>query len=352
MTTRYEQIRASLRSQPRRWLITGAAGFIGSHLLEHLLRLDQSVVALDNFSTGLRSNLDEVRALVGSERWSRVSLLEGDIRDPAICRRACLNVDIVLHQAAVGSVPLSIEDPLTAHGSNVTGQLHILLAARDVGVRRVVFATSSSVYGDTEVQPRREESIGRMLSPYAASKHMGELYADVIARCYGLQSIGLRYFNVVGPRQRPDGPYAAVIPRWILSMLRSESIEVYGDGETSRDFCPVDNIVQANLLAAVTEQPDAVNRIYNVGMNHATTLNQLHDILARAIGDRLKRPVTDRRRYHDFRTGDIRHSVADISRIRETMHFEPACSLHDGLRTTIDWYLQSFSGDLSPHPPA
>ena len=275
----FDLLLGKLRTQPARWLVTGCAGFIGSHLVETLLKLDQLVVGLDNFSTGHRRNLDEVRTLVGSEKWGRFHFVEADIRDPEACRQACLNVDYVLHQAALGSVPRSLADPLATNAANIDGFLNMLVAARDAKVRRFVYAASSSTYGDHPDLPKIEEKIGRPLSPYAVTKLVNELYAEVFSRCYGFSSIGLRYFNVFGARQDPDGAYAAVIPRWTKAMLLGEDVLINGDGETSRDFCFVANAVQANLLAATTEIPEAVNQVYNVALDDRTSLNRLFDLL-------------------------------------------------------------------------
>src|SRR5512134_396706 len=259
----------------RRWLVTGSAGFIGSHLVEALLSLGQEVVSLDNFATGYPRNLSEVHAVVGEEAWRRHTFIEGDIVDLATCRRACDRVEIVLHQAALGSVPRSIDDPLLTHAANATGFLNMLVAARDAGTRRFVYAASSSTYGDHPGLPKVEDQIGQPLSPYAVTKYLNELYADVFGLCYGTSAIGLRYFNVFGARQDPEGAYAAVIPRWVRAMLRGDQVSIYGDGVTSRDFCYVANAVQANLLAALTSNPRAVNGVYNIAVAHSTSLNQL-----------------------------------------------------------------------------
>src|SRR5882724_10907879 len=275
----YHELQPALRAAPRTWLVTGVAGFIGSNILETLLGLDQYVLGLDNFCTGYQRNLDEVRAKVGLQKWARARIVEGDIRDLAACHRLCADVDYVLHQAALGSVPRSLADPVRSHDTNVTGFLNMLVAARDANVRRFVYASSSSVYGDHPALPKLEENIGQSLSPYAATKSINETYAGVFARAFNLNSIGLRYFNVFGPRQDPAGAYAAVIPRWIAALLQNEPVHVYGDGETSRDFSYIDNIVQANLLAATTDNSAALNQVFNIAIGETTTLNQLFNLI-------------------------------------------------------------------------
>lgn len=332
-----------LPAQPARWLVTGSAGFIGSHLVESLLRLDQTVVGLDNFATGHRRNLDEVRSLVTPAQWSRHRFVEADICDLDACREACRGIDFVLHQAALGSVPRSLANPVATNAANVDGFLNMLVAARDARVRRFVYAASSSTYGDHEALPKIEERIGRPLSPYAVTKLVNELYAEVFARCYGLASIGLRYFNVFGARQDPEGAYAAVIPRWTRAMLLGEEVKINGDGETSRDFCFVDNAVQANLLAAMTDDPAAVNQVYNVAVDDRTSLNRLFDILRAALSDfrpdvRSLRPV-----YGGFRPGDVRHSQADIDKARRLLGYLPSHRLEDGVRVAMPWYVSRFA---------
>ncbi|WP_300450829.1 SDR family oxidoreductase [Accumulibacter sp.] len=332
-----------LAEQPARWLVTGSAGFIGSHLVESLLGLGQTVVGLDNFATGHRSNLDEVRSLVTPEQWLRHSFIEADIRDPDACREACRGIDFVLHQAALGSVPRSLANPLATNAANVDGFLNILVAARDAGVKRFVYAASSSTYGDHEALPKVEERIGRPLSPYAVTKLVNELYAEVFGRCYGFASIGLRYFNVFGARQDPEGAYAAVIPRWTRAMLTGGPVTIYGDGQTSRDFCFVDNAVQANLLAATTDDPAAVNQVYNVAVDDRTSLNQLFEVLRDALTElrpevRHLRPI-----YGDFRPGDVRHSQADIGKARRLLGYFPSHRLAEGVRAAMPWYLSRFA---------
>jgi UDP-N-acetylglucosamine 4-epimerase len=334
-----ERARATLRATPLRWLVTGSAGFIGSHLVEALLELDQTVVGLDNFATGHRRNVEEVRAAARPERWARHRFVEGDIRDADACRHACRGVDVVLHQAALGSVPRSIADPAATNATNVDGFLNMLIAARDAGVRRFVYAASSSTYGDHEALPKVEDAIGRPLSPYAVTKLVNELYAEVFARCYGFHSIGLRYFNVFGARQDPDGAYAAVIPRWIRAMLSGDEVVVNGDGQTSRDFCYVDNAVQANLLAAVVEGSGAIDQVYNVAVDERTSLNQLFAMLRDAIAARHPDAAAAVPVHRDFRPGDVRHSQADIGKARRLLGYEPTHRVAEGIAAAIPWYL-------------
>jgi len=329
---------ARLRERPLRWLVTGSAGFIGSHLVQALLDLDQDVVGLDNFATGFRRNLDEVRSIVGPERWQRHRFIEGDIADPATCRDACESIDVVLHEAALGSVPRSIEDPLRTHAVNATGFLDMLVAARDAGVQRFVYAASSSTYGDHPGLPKVEDAIGAPLSPYAVTKYVNELYAQVFGRCYGLQTIGLRYFNVFGPRQDPEGAYAAVIPRFAAAMLREAPVTINGDGETSRDFCYVDNVVQANLLAATTERAEAIGQVYNVAVGERTSLNELHATLRALIAERHPGLHQHAPLHAAFRAGDVRHSEANIGKARQLLGYRPVWKLARGLRAALPWY--------------
>jgi UDP-N-acetylglucosamine 4-epimerase len=329
---------AHLRRQPRRWLVTGSAGFIGSHLVETLLRLDQHVASLDNFATGHRANLDDVRTAVGAEAWRRHTFIEADIADPDACRRACEGVELVLHQAALGSVPRSLADPLRTHAANATGFLNMLVAARDAGVARFVYAASSSTYGDHPALPKVEESIGRPLSPYAVTKLVDELYAGVFHRCYGMATIGLRYFNVFGSRQDPEGAYAAVIPRWVDAMLTGSPIVIHGDGETTRDFCHVANVVQANLLAALAARPDEHGLVFNVAVGGRTSLNDLVRVLRELLEERhpelrIPPPV-----FADFRQGDVRHSQADIAKARRLLGYDPVHDVRSGLREALPWY--------------
>jgi UDP-N-acetylglucosamine 4-epimerase len=344
--TRYEQLRADLVNAPRKWLITGAAGFIGSNLLQSLLELDQHVVGFDNFATGHRENLREVENFVAPVRWRRMHFVEGDIRDAAACRRACEGADFVLHQAALGSVPRSIEDPITTNSVNISGFLEILTAARSAGVKRFVYAASSSTYGDHPGLPKVESSIGKPLSPYAITKFANELYADVFARTYGFPSIGLRYFNIFGARQDPNGPYAAVIPKWIAAMLHNEPVHINGDGETSRDFCYVANAVQANLLAATAADPAAVNQVYNVAVGQRTSLNELFEHLRAMLAPRFAHLATAKPIYRDFRAGDVRHSLADIGKAHRLLGYVPTHVVGDGLAEAMQWYVAHLIGKL------
>jgi UDP-N-acetylglucosamine 4-epimerase len=330
------ELQARVRAARGPWLVTGAAGFIGSNLVETLLRLGQHVIGLDNFATGYRHNLDEVRDAVGSAGWSRFRFIEGDIRSLDDCQVACDGVAHVLHQAALGSVPRSIEDPLATHAANATGFLNMLTAARDAGVASFTYAASSSTYGDEPTLPKVEDRIGRPLSPYAATKLINEIYAEVYARCYGFRAIGLRYFNVFGRRQDPDGAYAAVIPQWIAALIRGDDVFINGDGETTRDFCHVANAVQANLLAALSGDAER-DRVYNVAVGQRTSLNQLFDLLVKGLAaegvayDR--RPV-----YRDFRAGDVRHSLADIGLAQRHLGYAPTHTIADGLDDAMPWY--------------
>lgn len=327
-----------LRSEPRRWLVTGCAGFIGSNLIETLLGLGQTVVGLDNFATGHRYNLDEVHETVGDAAWSRFTFIEADIRDLDACRRAVQGVDFVLHQAALGSVPRSLNDPITTNEVNVSGFLNMLVAARDAQVKSFVYAASSSTYGDHEALPKVEDRIGRPLSPYAVTKYVNELYADVFARSYGFQTVGLRYFNVFGKRQDPNGAYAAVIPKWVAAMIRNEDVTINGDGETSRDFCFIENVVQANILSALASE-EGRNQVYNVAVNARTSLNQLFGYLASTLAENgvsyNKAPL-----YGHFRAGDVRHSQADISKAGALLGYAPQFDIQQGLTKAMPWYVR------------
>jgi UDP-N-acetylglucosamine 4-epimerase len=327
-----------LRSNPRKWLVTGSAGFIGSHLVEALLGLGQEVVSLDNFATGHRNNLEDVRTLVGEKAWKRHTFHHADIVDLDACRSACAGVDIVLHQAALGSVPRSVADPLLTHSVNATGFLNMAVAARDAGVTRFVYAASSSTYGDHPGLPKVEHEIGRPLSPYAVTKLLDELYAGVFAQCYGLPSIGLRYFNVFGARQDPEGAYAAVIPRWIDAMLRGRAVVIYGDGETTRDFCPIANVVQANLLAATTNEAAACDQVYNIALGGKLSLNELCEILRTMIQSRNPKSVVPDAIHEPVRAGDIRHSQADIGKARRLLGYEPTHDFRRGMEEALAWY--------------
>jgi UDP-N-acetylglucosamine/UDP-N-acetylgalactosamine 4-epimerase len=342
---RYQAAIATLKQNPRTWLITGVAGFIGSNLLQCLLSLGQAVVGLDNFSTGHPKNIDE--ALEHGGIGARFRMIYGDTRDLNTCREACQGVDVVLHQAALGSVPRSIEDPIASHVSNVDGFLNMLIAARDAKVSRFVYASSSAVYGDDLALPKREERIGEPLSPYAATKVVNEIYAGVFKRVYGLQTIGLRYFNVFGRRQDPQGPYAAVIPKWVSCILGNAEPTILGDGETSRDFCHVDNVIQANLLAATIENEAAADEVYNVACGQLTTLNELLAVIQNEVVQKRPELTLLPPIYGDFRPGDIRHSLADVGKIRRDLGYVPNRMVADGIGEAIEWYI---ANDKSPPP--
>ena len=331
-----------LVDNPKKWLITGVAGFIGSNLLEALLTLNQTVIGLDNFSTGFKHNLTEVQKQVSADQWERFRFMEGDIRDLATCKTACAHIDHVLHEAALGSVPRSIEDPIRTHENNISGFLNMLVAARDTGVKRFVYAASSSTYGDHPGLPKQEDTIGRPLSPYAVTKYVNELYADVFARTYGVQAIGLRYFNIFGPRQDPKGAYAAVIPLWFSGLIKKEPIYINGDGETSRDFCYIENCIQANLLAAGTTDTDAVNQVYNVAFGQRTTLNDLFALIQERVARTVSHAENRKPQYRAFRDGDVRHSLADISRAKTLLGYAPEFSVKDGLDKAARWYMDFF----------
>lgn len=336
--TRYDSLLEALPRSPKTWLVTGVAGFIGSNLLETLLRLDQRVVGLDNFATGHQRNLDEVRGAVNTDQWARFSFIQGDIRNLADCQQACAGVDYVLHQAALGSVPRSLNDPISTNGTNIDGFLNMLVAARDAQVKSFTYAASSSTYGDHPGLPKVEDVIGKPLSPYAVTKYVNELYADVFARSYGFKTIGLRYFNVFGKRQDPDGAYAAVIPKWTAAMIKGDTLLINGDGETSRDFCFIDNAVQANLLAA-TASEDAKNQVFNVAVGDRTSLNQLFASLKAALAE--QGVIYARDAVHqDFRAGDVRHSLADISKAGSLLGYAPAYRIQDGLQSAMPWYVK------------
>lgn len=346
---------SELLTLPKTWLITGAAGFIGSNLLETLLKLDQRVVGLDNFSTGYQRNLDEVKTLVTTEQWANFYFIEGDICNLSDCRRAMTwerspsqwnaltqnhSVDYVLHQAALGSVPRSIEDPIKTNTNNIGGFLNMLVAARDHSIKGFVYASSSAVYGDHPDLPKVEDKIGRQLSPYAVTKYVNELYAEVFANVYGFKSIGLRYFNIFGKRQDPKGSYAAVIPKWIAAMIHNETIYINGDGETSRDFCYIDNAIQANILAATVENDLAKNQIYNIAVGERTSLNELYKLILKNLAKHY--PLPDiKLRYQDPRAGDIRHSLADISKAQTLLSYSPTYNVNDGLKNIMLWYVES-----------
>lgn len=353
--TRYEQISAELRQSPKTWLITGVAGFIGSNLLETLLQLDQRVVGLDNFATGRQRNLDEVQTLVTPAQWANFQFIQGDIRQLADCQAAMtwlpvaasppvqVPVDYVLHQAALGSVPRSLANPIATNDTNISGFLNMLVAARDAKVQSFTYAASSSTYGDHPALPKVEENIGKPLSPYAVTKYVNELYANVFARSYGFETIGLRYFNVFGPRQNPNGEYAAVIPKWTDALIKGEPVCINGDGQSSRDFCFVANAVQANLLAATVHSPDAKNQVYNVAVGDRTTLNQLLGLLRESLQaimakDAGQTPADIPPVYREFREGDVRHSLADIGKAQRLLGYSPTHNIGQGIGVAMPWY--------------
>jgi len=328
----------------RKWLITGVAGFIGSAILEELLKRNQEVVGLDNFFTGKRENLEDVQALVTPVQWSRFRFHEADIRDLEACRRLCAGIDVVLHQAALGSVPRSIEDPILTNQCNIDGFLNMLLAARDQGVKRFVYAASSSTYGDHPGLPKVEDQIGRPLSPYAITKYVNELYAEVFSQLFGTETIGLRYFNIYGRRQDPLGAYAAVIPQWIGALLRGKQPIINGDGSTSRDFCYVDNAVQANLRAALADEAEALNTVYNIACHRQTSLNDLLRIIRDRLAEELPGIARIEPVYGPFRQGDVLHSLADITKARKLLGYDPAYHIEEGLKETVAWFLSRQRG--------
>lgn len=337
--TRYEQLLEKLPHSPKTWLITGVAGFIGSNLLETLLKLDQKVVGLDNFATGYQHNLDEVKSLVTAEQWLGFRFIEGDIRNLSDCQKVCDGIDYVLHQAALGSVPRSINDPVTTNSVNIDGFLNMLIAARDANVKSFIYAASSSTYGDHPGLPKVEDAIGRPLSPYAVTKYVNELYADVFSKTYGMKSIGLRYFNVFGKRQDPKGAYAAVIPKWVSAMIEGQDVVINGDGETSRDFCYVVNTIQANLLAATVDSEEASNQVYNVAVGERTSLNQLYSIIRSGL---IEMQVEVRRDpvFKEFRLGDVKHSLASIEKARKLLGYEPQYSIRAAIPQCLAWYVE------------
>ena len=340
----FDALKTQLQAAPETWLITGVAGFIGSNLLEALLKLDQHVAGLDNFATGREKNFAQVQGAVSPEQWARFRFKRGDIRDIITCHTACKEVDYVLHQAALGSVPRSLDDPLATHAANNTGFINMLVAARDAKVKRFVYAASSSTYGDHPGLPKVEDVIGKPLSPYAVTKLVNELYADVFGRCYGMESIGLRYFNIFGRRQDPDGAYAAVVPKWVASMIHNEPVYINGDGETSRDFCYIDNVIQAILLAAISTHAEAANQVYNVAVGERTSLNQLYEAIRANLVTKFPHLAEAKPVYRDFRAGDVRHSLADIGKAQTRLGYAPTHRISDGLAEAMAWYIS----DLSP----
>ena len=339
----YDQLKDRLKTEQSTWLITGVAGFIGSNLLETLLKLNQKVVGIDNFSTGHQKNIDEaLKAANCKPPTANFTFIEGDIRNLEDCKKACTGADYVLHQAALGSVPRSIEDPITTNQNNIDGFLNMLVAARDAKVKRFVYAASSSTYGDHPDLPKVEEKIGKPLSPYAVTKVVNELYADVFAKTYDFKTIGLRYFNIFGQRQDPNGAYAAVIPKWVDALLKGEDVFINGDGETSRDFCYIDNAVQANLLAATVENESSTNQVYNVAVGERTTLNQLYNQIKEGLTANRELPTANLI-YRDFRAGDVRHSLADISKGKNWLGYQPSHRINEGLKEALGWYVENLA---------
>lgn len=328
----FASVMQQLKQRPRTWLITGVAGFIGSNLLQFLLETDQNVIGLDNFSTGSQANLSDVKKIVGAEKFAKFKFIEGDIRDSKSVSLALQGVEIVLHQAALGSVPRSVQDPLTTNLVNNDGFLNVLNACKEQAIKRIVFASSSSVYGADANLPKLEDRLGAVLSPYAASKRANELYAEAFCNVYNLELIGLRYFNVFGPRQSPQGEYAAVIPRWINALMAGKQGSINGDGETSRDFCYVDNVVQANLIAALNTKAEAINQFYNIACSERTSLNELYSIIATCLN--IKANPT----YLQFRPGDVKHSLADINKAKNLLGYQPLVLLEQGMRLTLEWF--------------
>lgn len=335
----YNKTLKTLNRQPKKWLVTGVAGFIGSNLLETLLKNNQQVVGLDNFSTGHQHNLDQVNDLVSTEQWGSFKLIKGDICQLKDCKDACEGVDYILHQAALGSVPRSIEDPISTNDNNLSGYLNMLVAAKHADVKRFVYAASSSTYGDHPDLPKVEDKIGNPLSPYAVTKVVNELYAKVFARTYGFKSIGLRYFNIFGQRQDPNGAYAAVIPKWVADMMADNPVYINGDGETSRDFCYIDNAVQANILAATTDDLDAIDQVYNVAVGDRTTLNELFELIRSGLSEQFPHLSDYKATYRDFRAGDVRHSLADISKAKKLLGYEPTQHIDEGMKVALSWYV-------------
>lgn len=340
--SRFEEVKKELEANPKTWLVTGVAGFIGSNLLEALLLLGQTVKGLDNFSTGHQHNLDHVQHSVSTDQWNSFSFIEGDMRDLDTCHKVCSGVDYVLHEAALGSVPRSLEDPILTNQNNIDGFLNMLVASRDAKVSRFVYAASSSTYGDHPGLPKVEDKIGNPLSPYAVTKYVNELYASVFSRCYGFKSIGLRYFNILGKRQDPNGAYAAVIPKWVQSMINDEEVFINGDGETSRDFCYIENTIQMNILAA-TGSDEAADQVYNVAVGDRTSLNELYEAIRVILEPKFPYLKDSKPIYRDFRAGDVMHSLADISKAKSLLGYEPTHRISEGLEETMDWYIKDLS---------
>ncbi len=338
MASTAEELSEYIVSHPKTWLVTGVAGFIGSNLLETLLKLDQTVVGLDNFATGFQHNLDQVQAAVSPQQLQRFRFIRGDIREMTDCHQACSGVDYVLHQAALGSVPRSLEDPITTNSTNIDGFLNMLVAAKTQQVARFVYAASSSTYGDHPDLPKVEDKIGKPLSPYAVTKYVNELYAEVFAKAYGFKTIGLRYFNIFGKRQDPNGAYAAVIPKWFAALHQGETVHINGDGETSRDFCYIDNCVQANLLAATATRADSLNQVYNVAFGERTSLNELFRLIKTEVVTTNPQAANALPVHRDFRPGDVRHSLADIQKGEDLLGYKPTVSVRAGIKMVAPWY--------------
>lgn len=337
----FEKIKDQLNKNKQTWLITGVAGFIGSNILETLLNLNQKVIGLDNFSTGFQKNLDMVKDSIGEDKWNNFKFIQGDVRNPDDCKKSCENADYVLHQAALGSVPRSVENPMNTNDNNITGFLNMLWHAKEANVKSFVYAASSSTYGDHPGLPKVEDKIGSPLSPYAVTKYVNELYADVFAKTYGFKTIGLRYFNVFGKRQTPDGAYAAVIPKWFAAMIKNQTVFINGDGETSRDFCYIDNCIQANILSALAVNEEAKNQVYNVAFGQRTTLNELFELIKERVSKVFSDSAGIKPEYRDFRAGDVRHSLADISKAVKLIGYSPAFSVEQGLDEAAEWYIKN-----------
>ena len=334
----FTEVTKKIIDKPKRWLVTGVAGFIGSNLLEYLLKNDQLVLGLDNFATGKAENLDQVEKIVGSKKWNNFEFINGDVQNPDTCIKASKGIDYVLHQAALGSVPRSIENPIATNEANITGFLNMIEASRCNNVVKFIFAASSSTYGDSQELPKIEENIGKPLSPYALTKYVNELYAEIYSKVYDFNSIGLRYFNVFGKRQDPDGAYAAVIPKWIGCIMRNQNAKIYGDGETSRDFCYIDNAVQANILAATSELEG--HQVFNVAFGERTSLNRLHQLITENF-EEFGLKTDSKKEYTEFRTGDVRHSLAEISKIKRSLGYSPSHCVKKGIKETVEWYLEN-----------
>ncbi len=342
---KFIEIKKELQKDPKTWLVTGCAGFIGSNIIETLLKLDQKVIGLDNFSTGYQKNIDMVKESITPEQWNNFSFTKGDIADFITCEHITKDVDIILHQAALGSVPRSIDDPVTSNLSNVTGFLNMITAAKNNGVKRFVYASSSSVYGDSKELPKVEERTGDLLSPYAVTKYTNELYAKVFYKVYGFESIGLRYFNVFGKRQDPNGAYAAVIPKWLGALINDEDVYINGDGETSRDFTYIANVIQSNILAGTTTNKEAFGEVFNAGIGGRLTLNELYNAISTKLEENLDGFVTKKPIYRDFRTGDIRHSNANIDKLKKITGYEPTHDINQGLEESVKWYIENLKKD-------